>query len=336
VRFIVKPLSDLRVLISGLCALILALSSFAQAQQPKKVPRIAWLTGSTLSSNAHRTEAFRQGLRELGYVEGKNIIIEWRGADGNRDRQSVLVAELVRLKVDVFVTSGGGPTRAAKEATATIPIVFAQDTDPIGNGFVASLARPGGHITGLSRLAPELTGKQIELLKEVVSKLSRVAVFANLTSPSYSQVLKETKLAAGPLAVKLQYVDVQGPKDFETAFRQASKERANAVLWVVSGNVASPHRKIIAELAIRNRLPAIYEQATFVEAGGLMSYGVNFIDLDRRAATYVDKILKGTKPADIPVEQPIKFEFVINLKTAKQVGLTIPPNVLVRADRVIK
>ena len=193
---------------------------------------------------------FSAGAAELGYVEGKNIIIEWRGADGNRDRQSVLVAELVRLKVDVIVTSGGGPTRGAKEATATIPIVFAQDTDPIGNGFVASLARPGGNITGLSRLAPELTGKQIELLKEVVPKVLRVAVFANLTSPSYSQVLKETKLAAGALAVKLQYVDVQGPKDFETAFRQASKERANAVLWVVSGNVASPHRKTIAELAI--------------------------------------------------------------------------------------
>jgi putative ABC transport system substrate-binding protein len=188
----------------------------------------------------------------------------------------------------------------------------------------------------LSRLAPELTGKQIELLKEVVPKLSRVAVFANLTSPSYSQVLKETKLAAGALAVKLQYMDVQGPKDFETAFREASKERANAVLWVVSGNIASPHRKTIAELAIRSRLPAIYEQATFVEAGGLMSYGVNFIDLDRRVATYVDKILKGAKPADLPVEQPIKFEFIINLKAAKQIGLTIPPNVLARADRVIR
>jgi putative tryptophan/tyrosine transport system substrate-binding protein len=320
----------------ALCVMLVAFGFSASAQQPTKVPRIAWLTGSTLSSNAHRTEAFRQGLRELGYVEGKNIIIEWRGADGHRDRQSVLVAELVRLKVDVIVTSGGGPTRAAKEATATIPIVFAQDTDPIGNGFVASLARPGGYITGLSRLAPELTGKQIELLKEVVSKLSRVAVFATLTSPSYSQVLKETKLAAGALAVKLQYVDVQGPKDFETAFRQASKERANAVLWVVSGNVASPHRKTIAELAIRSRLPAIYEQATFVEAGGLMSYGVNFIDLDRRAATYVDKILKGANPADLPVEQPIKFEFVINLKAAKQIGLTIPPNVLARADKVIR
>jgi putative tryptophan/tyrosine transport system substrate-binding protein len=320
----------------ALGATLFALGFSASAQQPTKVPRIAWLTGSTLSSNAHRTEAFRQGLRELGYVEGKNIIIEWRGADGNRDRQSVLVAELVRLKVDVIVTSGGGPTRAAKEATAAIPIVFAQDTDPIGNKFVASLARPGGNITGLSRLAPELTGKQIELLKEVVPKLSRVAIFANLTSPSYSQVLKETKLAAGALAVKLQYLDVQGPKDFGTAFREASKEHANAVLWVVSGNVASPHRKTIAELAIRSRLLAIYEQATFVEAGGLMSYGVNFIDLDRRAATYVDKILKGANPADLPVEQPIKFEFIINLKAAKQIGLTIPPNVLARADKVIR
>ena len=239
----------------------------------------------------------------------------------------------MRLKVDVIVTSGGGPTRAAKEATAAIPIVFAQDTDPIGNAFVASLARPGGNITGLSRLAPELTGKQMELLKEVAPKVSRVAVFANLSSPSYSQVLKETKLAAAALAVKLQYLDVQGPKDFETAFREASKERANAVLWVVSGNVASPHRRTIAELAIRSRLPTVYEQATFVVAGGLMSYGVNFIDLDRRAATYVDKILKGAKPADLPVEQPTKFEFIINLKAAKQIGLTIPPNVLARADQ---
>jgi putative ABC transport system substrate-binding protein len=185
----VKPISDLRLLISGLCALLLALCSVAEAQQSKKVRRIAWLTGSTLSSNTHRIEAFRQGLRDLGYVEGTNILIEWRGADGNPDRQPVLVAELLRLEVDVIVTSGGGPTRAAKETTATIPIVFAQDTDPIGNGFVASLARPGGNITGLSRLAPKLTGKQIDLLKEVVSKLSRVAVFANLTSPSYAQVL---------------------------------------------------------------------------------------------------------------------------------------------------
>jgi putative ABC transport system substrate-binding protein len=330
--------SEIRNLKSAilLSAVLFALCSSAEAQQPTKIPRIAWLTGSTLSSNAHRIEAFRQGLRDLGYVESKNILIEWRGADGNPDRQRVLVAELLRLEVDVMVTSGGGPTRAAKEATATIPIVFAQDTDPIGNGFVASLARPGGNITGLSRLAPELTGKQIELLKEVAPKLSRVAVFANLTSPSYAQVLKETKLAAGALAVKLQYLDVQGPKDFETAFRNASKERANAVLWAVSGNIASPHRKTIAELATRSRLPAIYEQATFVEAGGLMSYGVNFIDLDRRAATYVDKILKGAKPADLPVEQPTKFEFVVNLKAAKQIGLTIPPNLLARADRVIK
>ena len=325
-----------KIALLTICTMRFALCLPVWAQQPKKVPRIAWATGSSLSSNAHRIEAFRQGLRELGYVEGKSIVIEWRGADGNRDRQPALVAELVRLEVNVIVTAGGGPTRDAKEATATIPIVFAQDTDPIGNGFVASLARPGGNITGLSRLAPELTGKQIELLKEVVPKLYRVAVFANLTSPSYSQVLKETKLAAGALAVKLQYLDVQGPKDFETAFREASKERANAVLWVVSGNIASPHRKTIAELAVRSRLPAIYEQATFVEAGGLMSYGVNFIDLDRRAATYVDKILKGAKPADLPVEQPIKFEFIINLKAAKQIGLTIPPNVLVRADRVIK
>ena len=317
-------------------ALLLALRLPADAQRPAKVPRIGWLTGSTLSSNAHRTDAFRLGLRELGYVEGNNIVIEWRGADGNRDRQRALAVELVRLKVNVIVTSGGGPTRAAKEETVTIPIVFAQDTDPIGNGFVASLARPGGNITGLSRLAPELTGKQVELLDEVVPRLSRLAVFATLNSPSYAQALKEIELAAGALKVMLQYLDVQGPKGFEAAFREASKGRADAVLWVVSGNIASPYRKKIAELAIKSRLPAIYEQATFVEAGGLMSYGVNFTDLDRRAATYVDKILKGTKPADLPVEQPTKFEFIINLKTAKQIGVTIPPNVLARADKVIR
>ena len=292
----------------ALVAMLFAPCSFVDAQQPKKVPRIAWITGSSLSSNAHRTEAFRQGLRELGYVEGKDIVIEWRGADGNPDHQPALVAELVRLKVDVIVTSGGGPTRAAKEATATIPIVFAQDTDPIGNGFVASLARPGGNITGLSRLAPELSGKQMELLKEIVPRLSRVAVFATLTSPGYSQALKEIELAAKALGVKLQYFDVQDPKDIEPTFRAAGKARADAALSLVWGNIASPHRKKIVELAIKSRLPAIYEQAAFVEAGGLMSYGVNFTDLDRRAATYVDKILKGANPTDLPVEQPKKFE----------------------------
>jgi putative tryptophan/tyrosine transport system substrate-binding protein len=282
-----------------------------------------------------RSEAFRQGLRDLGYVEGKNIVIEWRNGDGKPDRLRELASELVRLKVDVIVTAGGTSTRAAKEATATIPIVMTQDTDPVGNGFVASLARPGGNITGLSRLAPELSGKQLELLKETVPRLSRVAVLGRSTQPADAQILREIEGAASVLGVKVQYLDVRGPKDFETAFREARKGRAGAVL-MVGGPVFNPHRARVFELAVKSRLPVIYRNREDVEGGGLMSYGVNLPDMDRRAATYVDKILKGTKPADIPVEQPVKFDFIINLKAAKQIGLTIPPNVLVRADRVIR
>jgi putative ABC transport system substrate-binding protein len=335
-RLEARGTSKTKIIGLALCGLLFALCSFAEAQQAKKVPRIAWITGSSLSSNAHRIEAFRQGLRELGYVEGRDILIELRGADGNRDRQRQLVTELVRLKVDVLVTSGGAPTRDSKEATSTIPIVIAQDADPVGNGFVASLARPGGNITGLSRLAPELSGKQLDLLKEIIPGISRVAVFVSSTAGSYKPVLREVELAAKALGVELQHFKMQGPNDFETTFREGNKGRADAVLWLVGGNIASPHRKRVAELAIKSRLPVIYEQAAFVDAGGLMSYGVNFTDLDRRAATYVDKILKGAKPADLPVEQPTKFELVINLKAAKQIGLTIPPNVLARADKVIR
>jgi putative ABC transport system substrate-binding protein len=331
----VKPRQS-KSLFSLVATVLLATSPLAQAQQPAKVPRIAWITGSSLSSNAHRIEAFRQGLRELGYVEGKNIVIEWRAADGNRDHQRMLVAELVRIKVDVIVTSGGAPTRDAKEATAVIPIVIAQDTDPVANGFVTSLARPGGNITGLSRLAPELSGKQLELLQEVIPRLSRVAVFKLSTTGSYARVIREVELAAKALGVTLQQFDMEGPKDFETAFREASKGRTDAVLWLVGGNIASPHRKMVAELSIKSRLPVIFEQAAFVDAGGLMSYGVSFTDLDRRAATYVDKILKGAKPAELPVAQPTKFELVINLKAAQQMGVTIPPHVLARADKVIR
>jgi putative tryptophan/tyrosine transport system substrate-binding protein len=320
----------------ALGAMLFALCSVAEAQQPKKVARIGYLTAGSLSASSERTEAFRQGLRELGYIEGKNIVIEWRAPEGKPDRLPTLAAELVRLNVDVIVTGGSGATRPIKEATSTIPIVMAQDQDPVANGFVASLARPGGNITGLSRLAPELSGKQVDLLKEVVPRLSRLALLGRSTQPANAPTLREIELAAGALGLKLQYLDVLGPKDFETAFREASKGRADAALWLVGGNVASPHRKKIVELAIKNRLPAIYEQRAFVEAGGLMSYGVIFADLDRRAATYVDKILKGAKPADLPVEQPTKFEFIINLKAAKQIGLTIPPNVLARADKVIR
>jgi putative ABC transport system substrate-binding protein len=319
-----------------IAVVLLAFRVAVEAQQPKKVPRIGYLSVSSPSAMSTRTEAFRQGLRELGYVEGKNIVIEWRSAEGKRDRLPSLAAELVRLKVDIIVTAGPPATRSAKEATVTIPIVFAQDGDPVASGFVASLARPGGNITGLSTLAPELSGKRLELLKEIVPRLSRVAVLGNSTNPANAQVLKETELAAGVFGVKLQYLDVLDPKDIETAFRAASKGRADAVLMTVSGGVVLSQRTQVVELAAKSRLPAMYIIREYVETGGLMSYGVSLIDLDRRAATYVDKILKGAKPADLPVEQPTKFEFIINLTAAKQIGLTIPPNVLVRADRVIK
>ncbi len=316
-----------------LVVMLLAVAVIAQAQQAKKIPRIGFLSASRPQP---QHEAFRQGLRELGYVEGQNTVIEWGFAEGNLDRVSHHAVELVRLTVDVIVTGGPSATRAAKEATSTIPIVMAFDNDPVGNGFVTSLARPGGNITGLATLAPEISGKQLELLKEIVPKLSRVAILGTSTQPGNAQALRETELAAGSLGVKLQYLDVLGPKDIETAFRAAGKGRAAAVLMLVPPRVASSKRKEIAELAVKNRLAAIYPFPEFVEDGGLMSYGVSFTDLFRRAATYVDKILKGAKPAELPIEQPIKFEFVINLKAAKQIGLTIPPNVLVRADKVIK
>jgi putative ABC transport system substrate-binding protein len=306
----------------------------AQAQQ-STTPRIGLLITSSPSAFATRMDAFRQGLRELGYVEGKNIVIERRHAEGKLDRLSALAAELVRLNVDVIVTSGPTATHPAKGATSTIPIVMTFDDDPVGSGFVASLARPGGNITGLSTLAPEITGKQLELLKEIVPRLGRVAVIGTSTRQGTAQTLKEMELAAGAVKVQLQYLDVQSPKDIETAFRAASKERAGALL-VLQSPVFNSQRAQIADLALKNRLPATYPRREFVEDGGLMSYGVSISDLDRRAATYVDKILKGAKPADLPVEQPTKFELVINLKAAKQIGLTIPPNVLARADKVIK
>jgi putative tryptophan/tyrosine transport system substrate-binding protein len=307
----------------------------ADAQQPPtKIPRIGYLM--TRSLDPVRSEALRQGLREFGYVEGKTIVIEWRSAEGKLDHVPALVAELVRLNVDVIVTAGPVPTRVSKDATSTIPIVMTQVNDPVGSGLVASLARPGGNITGLSTLAPEISGKQLELLKEILPSLSRAAVFGTSTQPGNSQVLKEVELAAGALAVKLQYVDVLSPEDIESAFRAAVKGRVHAVLMIVASSVVGDHRQKIVDLAIKSKLPAMYPFSSYVEAGGLMSYSVNLTDLDRRAATFVDKILKGTKPADLPVEQPKKFEFIINLKAAKQIGLTIPPNVLARADRVMK
>ena len=326
-----------KLVLSSILAAMLAflLGVAAEAQQPTKNPRIGYLSGSSPSTSPARREAFRQGLRELGYVEGKNIVIEQRYAEGKFDRLPALAAELVRLKVDIIVTAGPQTTRPAKQATSTIPIVMAQDPDPVGNGFVASLARPGGNITGLATFAPELSGKQLELLKETVPKLSRVAVFGTSINPGNAQNLREVELAAKAFGVKLQYLDVLSPKDFETAFRAASKGLADAVL-MLPGSVLGLQRAQLADLAVKSRLPAIYPQAEFTEAGGLMYYGTNTPDLFRRAATFVDKILKGAKPADLPVEQPKKFEFIINLKAAKQIGLTIPPNVLARADRVIK
>ncbi len=316
-------------------ALLLALSVPIEAQQPKKVPRIGFLSSLSPAVVSDRMEAFRQGLRELGYVEGKNIVIEWRYAEGKTERLPDIAAELVRLNVDVIVTGGPAVNRSAKEATGTIPIVMAFDNDPVGNGFAASLARPGGNITGLSTHYPEISGKQLELLKEIVPRLSRVAVLGNSTVPGNAQALRETELAAGVFGVKLQYLDIQNPKEIETAFRAASKGRADAVL-VLGSQVVTSHPKQFVELAAKSRLPAIYWSPEFVEAGGLITYSVSIIDLFRRTAIYVDKILKGAKPADLPVEQPTKFELVINLKAAKQIGLTIPPNVLVRADKVIK
>jgi putative ABC transport system substrate-binding protein len=316
-------------------ALVLFFGVAAEAQQTAKAPRIGFLSSLSPSSITARTESFRQGLHELGYVEGKNIVIEWRYAEGNADRLKELAAELVRLKVDVIVTGGPAVNRPAKEATATIPIVLAFDNDPVGNGFAASLARPGGNITGLSTHYPEISGKQLELLKEIVPKLSRVAVLGNSTVPGNEQALRETELAAGAFGVKLQYLDVQNPKEIELAFRAASKGRAEAVL-VLGSQVVTSNAKQFAELAVKDRLPAIYWSPEFVEAGGLMTYSVSITDLFRRAATYVDKILKGEKPANLPIEQPKKFEFIVNLKAAKQIGLTIPPNVLARADRVTK
>ena len=266
-------------------------------------------------------------------MEGKNIVIDWRYAEGKPE--SEVAAELVRLKVNVIVTAGPAGTGPAKKATSTIPIVMTQDPDPVGNGFVASLARPGGNITGLSMLSPEISGKQLELLKEIVPRLSRVVVLGTSTRPGNAQSLREMELAAGTFGVRLQYLDVLRSKDNETAFRAASKGRAEAVL-VLQSRVFNSHRTQVVDLAVKSRLPAIYPQTEYTEAGGLMHYGANTADLFRRAATYVDKILKGRKPADLPVEQPTKFEFIINLKAAKQIGLTIPPNVLARADRVIR
>ena len=307
----------------------------AEAQQSTKVPRIGLLGGGSASTNAARTDAFRQALRELGYVEGKNIVIEELWVDGKADRLPALVAELVRLKVDVIISAGPTVTRAVKEANVTTPVVMGFDDDPVGSGFVSSLARPGGNITGLSSLSPGLSAKQLELLKEIIPRLSRVAVLGSLIHPGTAQSLQEMEFAARALKVQLQYLDVVDPKHIEPAFGAARKERADAVL-VLTSIATNLRRRQIVDLARKSRLPAIYFTTEWAEAGGLLTYGASYTDLFHRAATYVDKILKGAKPADLPVEQPTKFELVINLKTAKALGLTIPPSLLRRADRVIE
>ncbi len=317
-------------------ALLSALCSSSSAQQSRKIPRIGYLTAVPPTAFATRIEAFRQGLSELGYIEGKNIIIELRSSEGIRGRIAALAEELVRLNLDVIVSGGSGATRALKAATSTIPIVMTRDSDPVANGFVASLARPGGNITGLSNLASDLAGKRLELLKESVPKLSRIAVFGTSTTVDDPRELKDIKNIARSFTVTVQYLDILGSKDIEPAFRAAAKSRVDAVLMNISGPISLANRNEIAELAIRNRLPAFYGLREYVEAGGLMHYGADFTDTDRRAAFYIDKILKGAKPAELPVEQPVKFEFIVNLKAAKQINLTIPPNVLVRADRVIR
>jgi putative tryptophan/tyrosine transport system substrate-binding protein len=314
-----------KITVLTLCAMLFALCAIAEAQQPKKPPRVGWLS---IGSDA----AFRQGLRELGYIEGKNLIIQYPSAGGTLPARA---AELVRLKVDVIVTGGATATRAAKEATSTIPIVFLQDPDPVGSGFVTSLARPAGNITGLSSMGADLAGKRMELLREVLPKLSRLTVLGESANAGNGIQLRETERAAATLGVQLQYLDILTAKDIETAFREASKERADAV-FLLQSPVFNTQRTLLAQSAAKSRLPAAYPESRFVEEGGLMAYGVNRDDLERRAATYVNKILKGAKPADLPVEQPMKFELVINLKAAKQIGLTIPPNVLARADKVIK
>ena len=322
----------------GIVALVFAFPmggavAIAEAQQAKKVPVIGYFT----SGPAGYYEAFRLGLRDLGYFEGKNIVIEKRVGKGalSLELRRARAAELVRLKVDVIVVTGPNDTRVASEATSTIPIVTILAGDP-GYGFVTSLARPGGNITGLSRMLPELAGKRLELLKEIIANLSLVASFMNRDARADPRIQEALDLAAGALDVKLQSLDIRSAKDLAPAFQAAAAKRVDAVLFRVTGPVLSPHRAEVAALAVKNRLPVIYERAEEVEAGGLMSYGVNTSDLYRRAASYVDKILKGRTPADLPVEQPVKFEFAVNLKAAQAIGLTIPPNVLVRATRVIR
>jgi putative tryptophan/tyrosine transport system substrate-binding protein len=319
---------------SLLSALLFALSASAEAQQQAKVPKIGWLGVRPVSSDTI-LELFQRMLGELGYVEGKNIAFEYRSADNKLDRLPTLADELVRLKVDVLVTPGGTETLAAKNATRTIPIVFVNVDDPVAVGLVDSLARPGGNITGLTNIATALAGKRLELLKETIPKLIRVAVLWNPQGATSAQQWKETQLSARQMGLQLHSMEVSSANKYESAFKEAIKARS-AALAVTLHPLANSNQKRITDLATKSQLPAIYPRGDWIASGGLMSYGPDWAEPYRRAASMIDKILKGRKPADIPVEQPTKFEFIINKKAAKQIGLTISPNVLARADKVIK
>ena len=320
----------------ALCALLFALSVNAEAQQPKKIAKIGLLAPSTPAAAAHLVEAFRQGMRELGYVEGKTFVLELRHGEARADRLPEIARELVGLKVDVIVTATDVAIAAVKRETQTIPLVMGNSSDPVGTGFVASLAHPGGNVTGLSNMSPDLSGKRLELLKEVVPALSRVAFLWNPDVRGNLLDYKETEGAASSLHLQLESVEVVRAEDFDRAFSAITKDRAQALIMPAANPLAFANRGQIASFAQKNRLPSMYAQEQYVDAGGLMSYGPSTPDLHRRAATYVDKILKGAKPADLPVEQPTKFEFVINQKTAKQIRVTIPQSLLYRADKVIK
>jgi putative ABC transport system substrate-binding protein len=334
-RVISLTLSPSPFTLSFLCVFFFTLYLSANAQEPK-VSRIGCLSSSVRATLDPRFEAFRMGLRELGYAEGKDIIIEVRYAEGKINRLPALAAELVSLKVDVIVVAGGtAPALAAKEATTTIPIVMTYVGDPLARGLIASLARPGGNITGLTSVSPDLAGKRLELLKETVPRLNRVGVLWNPASQGATANFKEIEVVARSFGLQVQSLEARSPAEIESAFKTATIGRADALI-VVESVLSGAHRNRIVELATNSRLPTMVGQGVGVVAGGLMYYGPDYTDLHRRAATYVDKILKGTKPADLPVEQPTRFELVINLKTAKQIGLIIPPNVLARADRIIR
>ena len=320
----------------ALSTMLLALGLPAQAQQPKKIAKIGYLVPSNAAAHAPNFEAFRQGMRELGYVEGKTFVLELRYAEGRFERLPELARELVGLKVDVIVTVSDVAIAAVKRETQTIPIVMVVSSDPVGTGFVASLARPGGNVTGLSTISPELSGKRLELLREAVPRLSRVAIIWNPDVRGAMFDYNATEGAARSLRLQLQSVEVLRAEDLDRAFSAVTKERAQALVLPAANPIAFSNRGQIASFAQRNRLPSMFAQKEYVDAGGLISYGPSTPDLHRRAATFVDKILKGRKPADLPVEQPMKFELIISLKTANQIGATISPNVLVRADQVIK